>query len=121
MDRLATESLLNALLECFEKLDINFLEEVTIDGEDGYRKITNSDVVTVWETYFCSAVVKLSVSPRRNDASPNPDALRAWRRGKVNDKTKSTFPNFMQNNDTRHFRKHNIQYNYIEFFSTEYF
>ena len=90
MDRLATESLLNALLECFEKLDINFLEEVTIDGEDGYRKITNSDVVTVWETYFCSAVVKLSVSPRRNDASPNPDALRAWRRGKVNDKTKST-------------------------------
>ena len=90
MDSLATESLLNALLECFGKLDIDFLEKVTIDGEDGYRKITNSDVVTVWETYFCSAVVKLSVSPRRNDTSPNPDALRAWRRGEVNDKTKST-------------------------------
>ena len=59
MDSLATESLLNALLECFEKLDIDFLEVVTIDGEDGYREITNSDVLTVWETFFCSAIVKL--------------------------------------------------------------
>lgn len=93
MDSLATESLLNALLECFKKLDIDFLEEVTINGEDGYRKITNSDVLTVWETCFCSAVVKLSVAPGRNDSSPNSDALRAWRRGEVNDKTKSTLKN----------------------------
>lgn len=92
MDSLATESLLNALLECFEKLDIDFLEEVTIDGEDGYREITNSDVLTVWETFFCSAIVKLSIAPSRKKThkSPNPDVLRAWRRGEVSDKTKST-------------------------------
>lgn len=92
MDSLATESLLNALLECFEKLDIDFLEVVTIDGEDGYREITNSDVLTVWETFFCSAIVKLSIAPSRKKThkSPNPDVLRAWRRGEVSDKTKST-------------------------------
>ncbi len=90
MDSLATQSLLNALLECFENLNIDFLVESTINGEDGYQRIINSDVVTVWETYFCSAIVKLSKSPRRNEASPNPDALRAWRREVVNDKTKST-------------------------------
>lgn len=92
MDSLATESLLNALLECFEKLDIDFLEEVIIDGEDGYREITNSDILTVWETFFCSAIVKLSIAPSRKKThkSPNPDVLRAWRRGEVSDKTKST-------------------------------
>lgn len=92
MDSLATESLLNALLECFEKLDIDFLEEVIIDGEDGYREITNSDILTVWEAFFCSAIVKLSIAPSRKKThkSPNPDVLRAWRRGEVSDKTKST-------------------------------
>lgn len=90
MGGMPTESLLNALFECFEKLNIDFLKEVTINGEDGYQKQTSSDVVDVWETFFCSAIVKLSKSPRRNEESPNPDALRAWRRGEVNDKTKST-------------------------------
>ena len=93
MDSLATGSLLNALLECFKKLNIDFWEEVTIDGEDGYQKIIKSDVATVWETFFCSAMVKLSRAPRCDTASPNPDALRAWRRGEVNDKTISTLRN----------------------------
>lgn len=93
MDSLTTGSLLNALLECFKKLNIDFWEEVTIAGEDGYQKIIKSDVATVWETFFCSAVVLLSRAPRRDAASPNPDALRAWRRGEVNDKTRSTLKN----------------------------
>ena len=87
---MATESLLNALLECFEKLDIDYLEKVTIDGEDGYQIISNNDIVTIWETYFCSAMVKLSTSPRSHSANLNPDVLRTWRRGEVNDKTKNT-------------------------------
>ncbi len=90
MENMATESLLNALLECFEKLDIDYLEKVTIDGEDGYQIISNNDIVTIWETYFCSAMVKLSTSPRSHSANLNPDVLRTWRRGEVNDKTKNT-------------------------------
>ena len=90
MENMANESLLNALLECFEKLDIDYVENVTIDGEDGYQIISNSDIVTIWETYFCSAMVKLSTSPRSHSATLNPDVLRTWRRGEVNDKTKNT-------------------------------
>lgn len=88
---IAEESLLSALLECFDKLGIDYLEEMEINGESGYQKVSSRNIVTIWEVVFCSAIVSLSIAPgRRDKSSLNRHVLGAWKKGEVNDKTEKT-------------------------------
>ena len=85
-------NLFEALWKCLEELRLDFLEEIEENGKKGYQIPASHDIVTLWETYFCSEMVQISIAPnkKKDVMHPNRNALSNWRKGNVNSQTEKT-------------------------------